>query len=205
MGFEPPENLQDTPAANFTTRLGEIHDKLREEMFFAQGKYEDSANRKRTPAPRYQVGDKVWLKTKNLRTRRPSRKLDHLWSGPYPVVKVINPVAYELRLPATMKIHPVFHTNLLLPAASNPFSDQRHPEPGPVIVDAGEDSWEVEKILDSRLRYGHIQYYVKWKGWDIEDSTWQEVEDVSGAPEAVSEFHERYPHKPSPGSQELAT
>jgi hypothetical protein len=85
-----------------------------------------------------------------------------------------------------MKIHPVFHTNLLLPASSNPFPDQRHPEPGPVIVDAGEDFWEVEKILDSRTRYGHIQYYVKWKGWDIEDSTWQEVEDVAGAPEAVT-------------------
>jgi len=114
-------------------------------------------------------------------------------SGPYPVVKAINPVADKLRLPATMKIHPIFHTNLLLPAA-------QHPEPGPVIVDAGEDSWEVEKILDSRLRYGHV----KWKGWDIEDSTWQEVEDVAGAPEAVSEFHERCPHNPSP-SQELAT
>jgi hypothetical protein len=205
MGFEPPENLQDTPAANFTSRLSEIHDRLREEMFYAQGKYEDSANRKRTPAPRYQVGDKVWLKTKNLKTRRPSRKLDHLWSGPYPVVKVINPVAYELRLPTTMKIHPVFHTNLLLPCASNPFPGQRHPEPGPVIVDAGEDFWEVEKILDSRIRYGHVQYYVKWKGWDIEDSTWQGVEDVAGAPEAVKEFHKRYPHKPSPSSQELAS
>ena len=147
----------------------------------------------------------MWLKTKNLKTRRPSRKLDHLWSGPYPVVKVINPVAYELRLPTTMKIHLVFHTNLLLPCASNPFPGQRHPEPGPVIVDAGEDFWEVEKILDSRIRYGHVQYYVKWKGWDIEDSTWQGVEDVAGAPEAVKEFHKRYPHKPSPSSQELAS
>ena len=51
----------------------------------------------------------------------------------------------------------------------------------------------------------YIQYYVKWKGWDIEDSTWQGVEDVAGAPEAVKEFHKLYPHKPSPSSQELAS
>jgi hypothetical protein len=35
--------------------------------------------------------------------------------GPYQIIKKINPVAYQLQLPPMMKIHNVFHVNLLSP------------------------------------------------------------------------------------------
>ncbi|THC88625.1 hypothetical protein EYZ11_011928 [Aspergillus tanneri] len=93
-------------------------------------------------------------------------------------------------------MRPVFHTNLLHPAATDPLTGQRPKNSGPVIVD-GEVVYRVDEILDSRKYYGHIQYLVKWSGWDINDSTWEPIEHVDGL-DAQKEFHKRYPYKPSP-------
>ncbi len=66
----------------------------------------------------------------------------------------------------------------------------------------GEDEWEVEEILDSRLRkMGRrkretLQYLVKWAGFPRIEATWQSADDVANATEAVGDFHTQYPHKP---------
>ena len=54
-------------------------------------------------------------------------------------------------MPETVQIHPVFHVSLL-----EPHNDQESEQPvqmqlWPIEVD-GEDEWEVEEILNSRLR-----------------------------------------------------
>ena len=47
------------------------------------------ANRIRKEALIYEVGDAVMLSTKNLKIKRPSRKLDHKFIGPFRVEKVV--------------------------------------------------------------------------------------------------------------------
>jgi hypothetical protein len=49
----------------------------------------------------------------NMKTRRPSCKLDHKLHGPFQVEKVISPIAICLTLPQRWKIHNVFHTSLI--------------------------------------------------------------------------------------------
>ncbi len=101
----------------------------------------------------FNVGDKVWLSTKHIKTTRTSKKLDYKRIGPYQVSKVINRNAYKLDLPATLRIHNVFHVSLL-DTYTEPVPGQLLAEPMPVISSDEPDSneWEVDRILDSRAR-----------------------------------------------------
>ena len=204
-GYHPRATTDLTPAAGpipgdldahaAATALQEIHDHLRVEMGRAQAIQAEGGNRRRVAAPVFRPGDRVWLDARNITTRRPSPKLDHRRLGPYEVVESVGPSAVRLRLPNTVRIHPVFHVSLLAHAANDPLPGQQAPPPPAVIVD-GEEEWEVERVLDSRTYYRHFQYLVKWKGYDA--PTWQPIEDMGHAVEAVREFHRLNPDRPRP-------
>ena len=51
-------------------------------------------NKKRLKGPTFEKGDKVYLLTKNLKSKRPSSKLDHVRIGPYKVEKQTTKVNY---------------------------------------------------------------------------------------------------------------
>ena len=57
---------------------------------------------KRTPAPNYQPGDRVYLDASDIQTTRPSKKLSHQRLGPFCVIKKVGNGAYQLRLPPSM-------------------------------------------------------------------------------------------------------
>ena len=61
------------------------------------------------------IGDKVWLDVCNLNIRTPSRSLSPWRYGPYQVLKQISPITYRLKLPSSLRIHNVFHVDLLIP------------------------------------------------------------------------------------------
>jgi hypothetical protein len=192
-----PNDNGDLRARTVAQRLNEIHEFVRTALLDAQQRHSDQADRHREPAPRFLPGDLVWLNTKNMRTRRPSRKLDHRRAGPFKVLEdphLRTPYAVRLELPPTMQIHPVRHVSELEPAAEDPFPGQQIPPPPPVKVD-GEQEWEVEEVLDSRMRYRKLQYLIKWTGYDQPD--WEDARTVNGL-RAIDVFHGRYPHKPGP-------
>jgi ribosomal protein L21E len=74
------------------------------------------ADKKRTDQT-FDVGDKVFIKLQpyvQLSTvQRSNHKLSFRYFGPYGIIKKINPVAYEVKLPEASKIHPVFHVSQL--------------------------------------------------------------------------------------------
>jgi len=47
----------------------------------------------RTEPPKYQIGDLVMLNGRNIKTHRPSRKMDHNNHGPFQVEKIVSPLA----------------------------------------------------------------------------------------------------------------
>jgi hypothetical protein len=63
----------------------------------------------------FQIGDKVWLNAKDLTTEQPSKKLDYKQLGPFKILRKIDDLAYELKLPALFKIHPVISVSQLEP------------------------------------------------------------------------------------------
>ena len=73
-----------------------------------QKQYADKARRD----VRFAVGDRVLLSTEHLKLigeRKRTRKLTERFIGPYRVKRVVNANAYELELPASLKIHPVIN------------------------------------------------------------------------------------------------
>ena len=50
----------------------------------------------RGEAVSYQVGDKVWLDGKDIKSDRPSKKLDDKRYGPFKIIKIIGPNAYRI-------------------------------------------------------------------------------------------------------------
>ena len=77
-------------AKDFAKQMMTLHEQLRHEMTLAQAHYEKHASG-RAPSPNYQIGDIVWLNAKNLRSERPSKKLDWKNLGPFKVIEVVNP------------------------------------------------------------------------------------------------------------------
>ena len=110
------------------------------------------------------------------------------------VIESVTLRAIRLRLPESVRLHPVFHVSLLEPAANDPYPGQLQPPPPPVEVD-GEEEWLVDDILDARIRYRNLQYLVKWTGYD--QPAWEDATNVNGL-QAVDNFHQAHPDKPSP-------
>ncbi|CAA77892.1 env homologue [Cladosporium fulvum T-1 virus] len=130
-------------------------------------------------APLLKEGDKVYLLTKNLKTRRQTKKLDHVKVGPFFIDKVVGPVNYRLRLPPDAKIHPVFHISKLEPAdAETPCQESFHFEP------EAENEFEVEKILDKKGQ----RYLVKWKGYDESENTWEPRINLANCYQLLRQF-----------------
>jgi len=102
--------------------MQQVPEHLRVEMRRSQAVDEEGANRGRIPAPNIQVGYKVWLDARNIRTTRPTRKLDWKCLGPFRVRKQVSPYAYELDLPASIRIHRVKPVSLLDILAEDPLA-----------------------------------------------------------------------------------
>jgi len=92
-----------------------VHDESRKGLEAAQERMRRYTDPDRKETPAYQVGDLVMLSGHNIKTRRPSRKLNYKNHGPFQIEKVVSLLAVHLTLPRKWKIHNVFHVSLLEP------------------------------------------------------------------------------------------
>ena len=155
----------------------------------------------RHEAPRYNVSNKVWLSSENIRTVHLTKKLNHKWLGPYVIKQVISHSAYQLKLPMSFgKIHPVFSVTLLRPFEGDSIAEhqEHHPLPPPPIIRDYIKEYKVEKILDSQILCGKVEYLVCWKGYGVEEDEWRPVHNVQGSKQLIAEFHCTHPQAPHP-------
>ena len=109
--------VADPTAHDFAKPLAELHEYCRREIAVAQSQYQPPADRRRAEVPEeIREGSQVWLNAKNIKTKRPSKKLDHKRLGPFEIERKVSSHAYKLKLPLSMRfLHPVFHVSLLDP------------------------------------------------------------------------------------------
>ena len=153
------------------------------------------ANQRRRAAPNLVVGQKVWLLRRHVHTTRPSSKLDVRRLGPFSILEQIGSSAFCLALPYAIKIHPVFHVNLLKPHVASPFPG-RIVAPPPAIQVDGVEEFEVNYILDSRIRRRKLEYYVDWVGYDVSNRSWEPAIVLTNANNAIQDFHNKFPSRP---------
>ena len=100
-------------------KIQELHKALKEDLEFIAQRTAKHANKKRSEGPDLRKGGMVYLLRKNIKTKRPSDKLDHTKLGPFKIQEKLGPITFKLELPPHMRIHPVFHISLLEPATGN--------------------------------------------------------------------------------------
>ena len=202
-GFHPllsisPPDPSSPLAADVANDLISLQHYLQDQLATTIQQYERHTAHRRSPIPEFKVGDLVWLDSRNIRTKRPMKKLDHKKLGPFPITEVVSTHARRLGLPIALKqIHNVFHVSLLEPHTTNPFPTRNLDPPPPIEIE-NDLEYEVENILDSRYnkRRRRLEYFVQWQGYD--EPSWEGAHNLTHAPELLTHFHQRYPHKPSP-------
>jgi len=163
MGFEPRQNHSDLETVNeFTERMRAAIDEAKSAIRKAQNDMKRYYDRRRTPAPVFKPGNKVFLNASDIQTMHPSQKLSHRRLGLFVVERQIRPMAYCLRLPHGMKqLYPVFNVVKLTPAPDDLITGHKTEDHPPLVVIDREPEWEVEKILDSRWHWRRFQYLIK--------------------------------------------
>ena len=200
--LRPPE---DTPStAEFIETLRNAENQARDALAIAKGHQERNANRSRRMLE-FKENDQVLLSSAHInlasQAQRPSRKLQARFIGPFRIIQKISTVAYKLELPATLNIHPVFHVSLLRPYM-DPANVQERPKgtppPLPTTVN-NEIEFEVEEVLDQRIRRRRKEFLVKWAGYPAYDATWEPATNLDNAQEAIKAYEERHPALDSEG------
>jgi len=92
-----------------------------------------------------------------------------------------------------MKIHDVFHIDLLTPYHEMSSYGTNYIRPPPV-TEENDEEYKVEYIHDTRRHgRGHkLQYLVHWKGYPTADDSWVDHNDLN-APELLKEFYKQTP------------
>jgi hypothetical protein len=165
------------------------------------------ADQKRIGGPTFQEGDMVYLlrhsrneKQPNIKTNRPSDKLDFKKLGPYEVLKRIGTVNYEIDLPIQegkrgRTVHPVFHISLLEKALVDEETGEIIRDE--IVIQGEELEYEVESIVDIRPNAEHRrEYLIKWKNYDEEHNSWEPPENLTNVKELLKHFHQKMGLKP---------
>jgi hypothetical protein len=67
----------------------------------------------------------------------------------------------------------------------------------PVLDGSNAEASRVVQILDSRKRFGKLDYLVDWEGLGPEARTWIPSEQLDDQDEVVIEFHRNNPNRPT--------
>src|SRR5882757_1170953 len=181
--------MVDTPSEAVESRLDLLYQKRAQ----ATAAINKAARTPHVIKEVFKVGDQVWLDGKNLVLPYQSNKLAPRRQGPFRIKRIISPVAFQLELPASWRIHDVFHALLLTLYRETAAHGPNYSRPPPDLVDE-DPEYEVEAIINHRFfgQRRRLQYLIKWKGYPHSDNTWEPVEHMH-AEALIKGYHRKHP------------
>jgi hypothetical protein len=175
-----PTSCQPESASSFVQRLQKDIQLAKQALLKAQERQAHFANRGRRDHI-FKVGDKVLLSADHLHPPEGAvkfKKLSKKAYGPFKIVKVVSPVAYELNLPKHYRMHPVVHISHLreFKEAADQFPErQQFYTPPPPDVIKGEEHFRVEAFVGRRGEGNKLRYLVRWAGYGADADQWLPV------------------------------
>jgi hypothetical protein len=177
--------------------MGKEIEEIRQE---ARAAMEYHCTREGEPLKEFEISDKVWLVTTNIKTKRPMKKRDDKKVGPFTITEKISSHTYKLNLPKTMRIHNMFHVSLLSEAKEDTDFHRQQVKPPPVLTEEGEEEYEVERIINWEQRKGGLYYQIRWVGYGPHEDTMERAEKIAELSEIMQIFLKEHPTAPIPSN-----
>ncbi|MCO5592257.1 hypothetical protein L7F22_046255 [Adiantum nelumboides] len=190
-------------AAEYNRDLKESFQKIKEAISIAQQKQKAAANKHRR-ALAFKENDWVLLKFPKARLRQTTgknptghqkyyAKLAKRYYGPFQILKPINEMAYQLKLPNHWLIHNAFHVILLKPYKGEPPKEAITKDPPK--VEGQEEVLQPESVLrheDKVLRNDKIirRYLIKFKNYPFEDAKWMQGTQLKDSLHLVNAYND---------------
>jgi hypothetical protein len=114
-GTEPRVAVPTEATTDFAKHMQLVQEEAAAAMHVAQDTMKRFYDAKRQEDPDYQPGDKVYVSGKNFMTHQPTKKFEDRRYGPFTVARKVDAISYELKLPDSWRVHPVFNTIFLRP------------------------------------------------------------------------------------------
>ena len=191
------------PAAyRFAYGKQELIEQAKDSLAKAQRRMKKSADASRKSLE-FDEGDMVLLKLtpqiwKKINSKTVHRGLIPKYDGPFEVMKRVGKVAYRLKLPDRLKVHPTFHVSYLKPFHGDlADSERQQGKRAPPVIRKQFDK-NVEKILDHRTmgqskKNRRTDYLIQWKGGSIADASWERDVTLWQFEKQISKYLETLP------------
>ncbi len=187
------ERLQIDWIKNISEQMNKILIFAREALIKTWKQMMNQVNKHRKKI-NYKIESRVFLHERNIITARFFKKLNDKMLDSFQIIDLVDSF-YKLKLFKTMRIHDVFHSDLLRFVVNDSLSDQKNEFSKSIVIN-DEDEWEIDDILNSRWYQRRLQYRVKWKSYD-NDLNWYNADDdeFMNVQEMIDDFHIKYSRK----------
>ncbi|XP_068667702.1 uncharacterized protein [Aristolochia californica] len=125
----------------------------------------------------YEVGDYVWLHLQPYRQHSIAgtsrHKLSPKYFGPFPIIRCVGLVAYQLQLPSIAKLHDVFHVSLLKPCQGSPSTTTPFLPP----LDNERVILTPAVVLRAKSVNDPWEILVQWIDTEPDTATWEQLDN----------------------------
>ncbi|QRV73440.1 Transposon Ty3-G Gag-Pol polyprotein [Ceratobasidium sp. AG-Ba] len=108
-------------------------------------------------------------------------------------------------LPKTIRVHNVFHINLLSPVTEDKDFHRKQVKPPPIITEEGEEEYEVDHVVNWEWRNGRLYYQIRWKGYDPIEDTMERAKKFAEMHDLLADLRKCLPGAPMPNDSKGKT